>query len=119
MAREPFSDSLCAGTTSLATVSSALPLRAQGLRDGFYFSLSTFNFRSKIPLSSELSTPLRVANHVTSVQKMPHAGKYHRQSKPVRRRDHIGIAHRAARLDHRRGPRFPLFFNSISTWTDL
>src|SRR3546814_7149286 len=40
-----------------------------------------------------------------SVPEMPHAGKHHRQPGVVRRRDHLVVADRAARLDHAGGAR--------------
>ena len=34
---------------------------------------------------------------------MPHAGEHHGDLQPVRGFDHLRVAHRPARLDHRRG----------------
>src|SRR5713101_3223477 len=48
-----------------------------------------------------------------SVQEVAHAGEDHGQAEPVGGGDNIGIAHRAAWLDHRRGARFRGFFHSI------
>ena len=39
-----------------------------------------------------------------SVPEMPHPGKHHRQPGRIRRRDHLRIADRPARLDYRRRP---------------
>src|SRR3546814_10349316 len=43
-----------------------------------------------------------------SVPEMPHAGKHHRQPGVVRRRDHLVVADRAARLDHAGGARLDI-----------
>src|SRR6266849_5175455 len=44
---------------------------------------------------------------------MPHACEHHRHPQPVGRRNHFGIFHRAARLNHRRGARLRGLFHSI------
>ena len=42
------------------------------------------------------------------VPEMPHPGKNHRHSQLIRRRNHVRVAHRPTRLDHRVAPALPL-----------
>ena len=55
------------------------------------------------------NTPSRIApatNRLGSVPEVAHPSEHHGQPRLVRRRDHFGVAHRSAGLDHGRRPRF-------------
>ena len=44
---------------------------------------------------------------------VPHASEHHRQAQPVRRRDHVRVAHRSAWLNHRGDPVFRRFLHAV------
>jgi hypothetical protein len=60
--------------------------------------------------NQEIGVPGRF---VPSVSKMPHAAEHHGDVQPVRRRDHVRIANRAARLNHGRGAGLSRFFEAV------
>src|ERR1700726_2834548 len=43
---------------------------------------------------------MTLLNCTPLMTEVPHTGEYHRHPELVRRRDHVAIAHRAARLNH-------------------
>src|SRR6266404_1518755 len=70
-------------------------------------------FPSLSTLNSRLSTSFRITSHRLSVQKVPHPREHHGQTEPVRRCDHVRVAHRATRLDHGGRPGLGRFLHAV------
>src|SRR5712664_1833504 len=73
---------------------------------------------ASLPSTSSTLRLYGLSDSYISVQKVPHPGEHHGQTETVRRRDHVCVAHRAARLDHcgRSGP--GRFLHAIGKWEE-